>query len=70
MLCINISKIWVGLRFGRFFQKLIWSPWFPEQNGKTGSSVFSRGVKLSLLLSQKLVACIARKNLQGQTCKE
>jgi hypothetical protein len=26
-LCINFGKKWHGLHFGRFFLKLIWSPW-------------------------------------------
>jgi hypothetical protein len=25
-LCINFDQKWVGLHFGRFFYKLIWSP--------------------------------------------
>jgi hypothetical protein len=36
-LCINFDKKMVGLHFGRFFQKRIWSPWlfcrFLEENG-------------------------------------
>jgi hypothetical protein len=27
ILCINFDKNWFGLHFGRFFYKLIWSPW-------------------------------------------
>jgi hypothetical protein len=26
-LCIKFDKKWVGLHFGRFFHKPIWSPW-------------------------------------------
>jgi hypothetical protein len=26
-LSIELDKSWVGLHFGRFFNKLIWSPW-------------------------------------------
>jgi hypothetical protein len=31
-LCINLDKNWVGLHFGRFFDKLIWSPWFQKKH--------------------------------------
>jgi hypothetical protein len=27
-LCINFDKNWIGPHFGRFFSKLIWSPWW------------------------------------------
>jgi hypothetical protein len=27
-LCIKFYKKWVGQKFGHFFDKLIWSPWF------------------------------------------
>jgi hypothetical protein len=26
-LCIILDEKWIGLHFGRFFHKLIWSPW-------------------------------------------
>jgi hypothetical protein len=25
--CIEFDKTWIGLRFGRHFYKLVWSPW-------------------------------------------
>jgi hypothetical protein len=30
---INFNKQWVGLHFGRIFQKLIWSPWLHNSLG-------------------------------------
>jgi hypothetical protein len=27
-LCISVEQKWTGLHFGRFFHKLIWSPWY------------------------------------------
>jgi hypothetical protein len=33
-LSINFDKKLIGLRFGRFFQKLIWSPWCAEADAQ------------------------------------
>jgi hypothetical protein len=37
---MNFDKKWIGLNLGRFFHKLIWSPWSPTSKNYQNARFF------------------------------